>query len=87
MFVVRHNHSTKEAVRKVLGSPTFSARFPRAVVVFNGLKQRGVGYYGYSYGYGYGYGYGGYGDNVYGSDDEKTTVVNKLKKRLKKVFK
>jgi capsular exopolysaccharide synthesis family protein len=91
MFVVRHNHSTKEAVRKVLGNADFTSRFPRTVLVFNGLKNRGIGYYGYGYGYGYGYsyGYGGYsyGGYAYGSEAKRTPLLKRLKKRLRKVFK
>lgn len=89
LFVVRHDHSPKEAVKKVLGTKDFANRFPRTVLVFNGLKQRGIGYYGYGYGDGYGYGYGGYsyGGYAYGSEAKRTPLPKRLKKRLKKVFK
>jgi capsular exopolysaccharide synthesis family protein len=89
LFVVRHDHSPKEAVKKVLGTQDFANRFPRAVLVFNGLKQRGIGYYGYGYGYGYDYGYGGYsyGGYAYGSESKKTPLLKKLKKRIRIIFK
>jgi tyrosine-protein kinase Etk/Wzc len=67
LFVVRHDHSMKEAVAKVLGSIDSSSKFWPAAIVFNGLKGRGMSKYGRGYGYGGGYG-AGYG-YIYG--DEK----------------
>jgi capsular exopolysaccharide synthesis family protein len=87
LFVVRHNHSLKEAIRKVLGSDDFRQRFPRTVVVFNGLKQRGVGYYGYGYGLGYGYGYGNGDGPSYGSEVKRATVWKRIKRIFKMPFK
>ena len=64
LFVVRHDHSLKEAVKNILGPIDESSKFWPAAVVYNGIKTRGMGRYGKGYGYGYGYGYGaGYGDS------------------------
>jgi capsular exopolysaccharide synthesis family protein len=64
LFVVRHDHSLKEAVKNILGPIDESSKFWPAAVVYNGIKTRGMGRYGQGYGYGYGYGYGaGYGDS------------------------
>lgn len=87
LFVVRHNHSLKEAIRKVLGSDDFRQRFPRTVLVFNGLKQRGVGSYGYGYGLGYGYGYGYGNGSSYGSEVKRATVWKRIKRIFKMSFK
>ena len=65
LFVVRHDHSLKEAVQKILGPIGEDSKFWPAAIVFNGLKTRGITKYGRSYGYGgYGLGYGyAYGDD------------------------
>ena len=62
LFVVRHDHSLKEAVKNILGPIDESSKFWPAAVVYNGIKTRGMGRYGKGYGYGYGYG-AGYGDS------------------------
>ena len=63
LFVVRHDHSLKEAVKNVLGPIDKDSNFWPAAVVYNGIKSRGMKKYGKGYGYGYGYGYGAsYGD-------------------------
>lgn len=65
LFVVRHDHSLKEAVKNILGPINNESKFWPAAVVYNGIKTRGLRGYGKGYGYGYGYGYGsGYGDDV-----------------------
>jgi tyrosine-protein kinase Etk/Wzc len=58
LFVVRHDHSLKEAVKNILGPIDESSKFWPAAVVYNGIKTRGMGRYGKGYGYGYGYGAG-----------------------------
>jgi tyrosine-protein kinase Etk/Wzc len=63
LFVVRHDHSLKEAVKNVLGPIDKESKFWPAAVVYNGIKRRGITKYGGSYGYGgygmkYGYTYG-----------------------------
>ncbi len=64
LFVVRHDHSLKEAVKNILGPIDQDSKFWPAAVVYNGIKARGMRRYGKGYGYGYGYGYGaGYGDS------------------------
>jgi tyrosine-protein kinase Etk/Wzc len=57
LFVVRHDHSLKEAVKNILGPIDESSKFWPAAVVYNGVKTRGMGRYGKGYGYGYGAGY------------------------------
>ena len=66
LFVVRHDHSLKEAVEKILGPIKEDSKFWPSAVVFNGLKTRGMTRYGRGYGYGGGYG-AGYGYS-YGDD-------------------
>jgi len=54
----------KEAVEEVLEKASNSGVFQNMGIIYNGIKQKGLGrygYYGYGYNYGYGYGYGGYG--------------------------
>jgi capsular exopolysaccharide synthesis family protein len=66
LFVVRHDHSMKEAVGKILGPINSDSKFWPAAIVFNGLKGRGMSRYGRGYGYGGGYGVGygySYGDD------------------------
>jgi capsular exopolysaccharide synthesis family protein len=58
LFVVRHDHSLKEAVKNILGPIGRDSKFWPAAVVYNGIKSRGMRSYGSGYGYGYGYGYG-----------------------------
>jgi capsular exopolysaccharide synthesis family protein len=60
LFVVRHDHSLKDAVHKILGPINHQSKFWPAAVVFNGLKHRGIGRgkKGYGYGGAYGTGYG-----------------------------
>jgi tyrosine-protein kinase Etk/Wzc len=58
LFVVRHDHSLKEAVKNILGPIDEKSKFWPAAVVYNGIKTRGMSRYGKGYGYGYGYGYG-----------------------------
>ena len=60
LFVVRHDHSLKEAVKNILGPIDESSKFWPAAVVYNGIKTRGMGRYGKGYGYGYGSFYGEY---------------------------
>ncbi len=67
LFVVRHDHSLKEAVGKILGPINAESKFWPSAIVFNGLKGRGMSRYGRGYGYGGGYGVG-YG---YSYGDEK----------------
>ncbi len=69
LFVVRHDHSLKEAVEKILGPIKEDSKFWPSAVVFNGLKTRGMTNYGRGYGYGGGYG-AGYGYSY--CDDTKS---------------
>jgi tyrosine-protein kinase Etk/Wzc len=89
IFVVRHQHTPKQAVENLIEKLRADGKFKQMGLVFNGLQGGISGYgYGYSYGkrYGYGYGYGsygyggssyGYGYGYYGS--EKKNSRNPLK--------
>jgi tyrosine-protein kinase Etk/Wzc len=73
IFVVRHQHTPKQAVENLIEKLRVDGKFKQMGLVFNGLQGGISGYgYGYSYGkrygYGYGYGYGsyGYGGRAYG---------------------
>ena len=89
IFVVRHQHTPKQAVEHLIEKLRVDGKFKQMGLVFNGLQGGISGYgYGYSYGkrygygdsYGYGtYGYGGssYGYGYYGS--EKKATRNPLK--------
>jgi tyrosine-protein kinase Etk/Wzc len=73
IFVVRHQHTPKQAVENLIEKLRVDGKFKQMALVFNGLQGGISGYgYGYSYGkrygYGYGYGYGsyGYGGSAYG---------------------
>jgi len=61
IFVVRHNYTPKSYL-ELLRSLYEGNKYSNMSIVFNAVKPRGMGRYGYRYGYGYGYGYGnGYG--------------------------
>ncbi len=62
LFVVRYAVTQKEAVEEVLEKARVSGVFKNMGIIFNGIKPKGLGRYGYyGYNYNYGYGYGGYG--------------------------
>ena len=65
MFVVRYNYTPKEVVENVLEKAKSTGLFRQFSIIFNGIKPKGLGKYGYSYGNYYAYGYNGYG--YYGS--------------------
>ncbi len=89
IFVVRHQHTPKQAVENLIEKLRADGKFKQMGLVFNGLQGGISGYgYGYSYGkrygYGYGYGYGsyGYGGSSYGYGyygSEKKNSRNPLK--------
>ena len=86
LFVVRYNVTHKEAVEEVLEKASNSGVFKNMGIIYNGIKQKGLGRYGYygygyNYGYGYGYGYGGYG---YYGGRKKTGYSYFIKKFLGK---
>lgn len=84
LFVVRYNVTHKEAVEEVLEKANNSGVFKNMGIIYNGIKQKGLGrygYYGYGYNYGYGYGYGGYG---YYGGRKKTGYSYFIKKFLGK---
>jgi tyrosine-protein kinase Etk/Wzc len=92
IFVVRHQHTPKQAVENLIEKLRADGKFKQMGIVFNGLQGGISGYgYGYSYGkrygYGYGYGYGsygyggssyGYGYGYYGSEKKKSRNPLKL---------
>jgi len=65
MFVIRYDYTPKEVVENILVKAKESGIFTQFNVIFNGVKPKGLGKYGYYYGNNYAYGYGGYG--YYGS--------------------
>jgi capsular exopolysaccharide synthesis family protein len=99
IYMIRHDVTPKVYLRLIsdLGK---QEKFNNLSIVFNGLKRRGIAYYGsgysddgYNYGYGYGYGYGytygyGYGTNGYFQPEEmKNSSIGKLKKKVFKTLK
>ena len=85
MFVIRYNYTPKEAVEQVLEKAKSTGLFSQFSIIFNGVKPKGLGKYGYYYGYAYNYGgyssYGGYG--YYGSTRKRTGISYLVKKLLK----
>jgi len=69
LYVVRHGVTPKRAIMML--DENMSLRpLKNPAIVFNGIKNRGVGQYGYGYGYGYEGNYG-YGDDVPKKKDKK----------------
>jgi tyrosine-protein kinase Etk/Wzc len=60
LFVTRYNHTPKDFIEKLVNKYNTEKKITNTGIVFNGLKPKRMGYYGYNYGYGYGYGYGYY---------------------------
>ena len=83
LFVVRYNVTHKEAVEEVLDKAYNSGIFNNMAIIYNGIKQKGLGRYGY-YGYGYGYGTYGYGSYGYYGSRKKTGYSYFIKKILGK---
>lgn len=82
LFVVRYGVTQKEAVEEVLEKARISGVFKNMGIIFNGIKPKGLGRYGYyGYSYNYGYGYGGYG---YYGGRKKTGYSYFIKKLLGK---
>jgi tyrosine-protein kinase Etk/Wzc len=52
--VIRHNHTPKSHV-ELLNKDMASYNIENVAIVFNGVKNRGLGKYSYGYGHGYGY--------------------------------
>lgn len=57
LYVVRHGY-TPTVYLKFIRQLIDEQKLKKLTIVFNGVKQRGMGGYGGNYGYGYGYGYG-----------------------------
>ncbi|HTI90483.1 MAG TPA: polysaccharide biosynthesis tyrosine autokinase [Puia sp.] len=62
LYVVRHGVTPKRAIMLLDENMTLRP-LKNPAIVFNGVKNRGVGQYGYGYGYGYEGNYG-YGDDI-----------------------
>lgn len=85
IFMVRQDVTPKEAIANIIEKHTTHDNFNQPVILFNGIKPKGIWAgkkYGSSY-YGYGgYGYGGYG--YYGSGPKKTGYAFLLRNLFKK---
>jgi len=63
LFVTRYNKTPKEFIEKLINRYYSDKKITQTGILFNGLRPKGLGYYGYKYGYGYGYGYGYYSND------------------------
>lgn len=71
LTVIRHNHTPTKLIERL--EEDFEAQhITNVAIIFNGVKNRGVGKYSYGYGYGYGY-------------DQKSSYNEYYKKKIKKV--
>jgi Mrp family chromosome partitioning ATPase len=57
VYVIRHGFTPKIHVQRLDDNAELH-RMKNTGIVFNGVKKRGVGKYGFGYGYGYDYDYG-----------------------------
>jgi capsular exopolysaccharide synthesis family protein len=67
IFVTRFNKTPKVLVEKLINPYNTEKKITQTGLIFNGVKPKRLGYYGYKYGYGYGYGYC-YGYGYYTSE-------------------
>ena len=65
LYVVMHD-KTPKVFLGMIANIYQQKKLPNMSVLFNGIKPRGFGLYGYTYGNGYGYGYGYTNANGYG---------------------
>jgi tyrosine-protein kinase Etk/Wzc len=77
LFVVRHNHTPKMAL-KMLQELKEQEKLKHVCVVFNGLKKRGLSYAG-SYQYG-GYGAGGQDKSYYVDESPKPGIFQRIRR-------
>ena len=70
LVVVRHNHTPNKLLERI-NEDMEAQNIHNVAIIFNGVKQRGLGKYAYGYGYGYGY-------------DQKSNY-NDYHKKIKKV--
>ena len=75
LYVVRHRVTPKGSV-KMLDDNIALRALKNIAIIFNGVKNRGIGQFGYGYGYGYG-GYYGY-DKEEKKSKKKKTATKKL---------
>jgi capsular exopolysaccharide synthesis family protein len=54
IIVIRHNHTPKSHI-ELLNKDMESYNINNVAIIFNGVKNRGLGKYSYGYGHGYGY--------------------------------
>jgi tyrosine-protein kinase Etk/Wzc len=78
IYIVRHGVTPKVLVR-MLDENTTSSRLKNLAIVFNGVKNRGMGRY--DYGYGYGYNSDSYGYAEDGKKNKKRKSDRDLKKQ------
>jgi tyrosine-protein kinase Etk/Wzc len=52
--VIRHNHTPKSHV-EMLNNDMAAYNIENVAIIFNGVKNRGLGKYSYGFGHGYGY--------------------------------
>lgn len=71
LLVIRHNHTPNKLLER-LNEDMETQNIQNVAIVFNGVKQRGLGRYSYGYGYGYGY-------------DQKSNYNDYYRKKIKKV--
>jgi Mrp family chromosome partitioning ATPase len=83
IYVVMHD-KTPKVFLGMMANIYQQKKLPNMSVLFNGIKPRGFGLYGYSYGNGYGYGYGYTNANGYGyytTGKKSRGLLSKLLKR------
>ncbi|MDP4212589.1 MAG: polysaccharide biosynthesis tyrosine autokinase [Bacteroidota bacterium] len=54
LYVIRHNHTPKSHI-ELLSKDLDAYDIKNVAIIFNDVKNRGIGKYSYGYGYGYGY--------------------------------
>lgn len=71
LVVIRHNHTPIKLIERI-NEDMESHRINNVAIIFNAVKNRGLGKYSYGYGYGYGY-------------DQKSAYSSYYSKKMKKV--
>ena len=84
LYVVMHD-KTPKVFLSMIANVYKQKKLPNMSILFNGIKPRGFGLYGYTYGNGYGYGYGYTNSNGYGyytTGKKKSSFMKKLVKKI-----
>jgi tyrosine-protein kinase Etk/Wzc len=86
LFVTRYGVTPKEFLGKLVDKYNTQKKITQCGIIFNGLRFKGLGYYGYRYGgkYGYGYGYG-YGSG-YGYYEQTEDKKGKKRRKRSSIF-